>query len=366
MLAAIGARFALQGHYISAERYDGGHINDTYFATYRDGSVIRRYVHQRINTNVFPNALEVNQNIARVTRHIREKFRLSGIADIERRVLQLVPTVDGAHVYVTTEGEYWRTYGYIEKTVPRMRVQTPADAFAAARAFGEFSALLADLPAASVHETIRAFHDTPARLSALEHAIDTDTCNRAAGAKKEIADAMRLKYLACALIDVAKTAQLPLRVVHNDSKITNVLFDESTGEAVCIVDLDTVMPGLTLFDVGELVRTAATRAAEDEADPEKVYVDGEFFEAVAAGFLSGSGTLCCRAERDAFVTAGKVLAFENGVRFLADHLNGDTYFRIHRANQNLDRARAQFAIVASLEKQEEDLRRRLDAVTRAA
>jgi hypothetical protein len=366
MLAAIGARFVLRGQYISAERYDGGHINDTYFATYRDGGVVRRYVHQRINTNVFPNAVEVNQNIALVTRHIRQKFQAGGAGDIDRRVLQLVPTVDGGDLYVTADGDYWRTYTYIEKTVPRMCVQTTADAFAAACAFGEFAAALADFPAESLHETIRAFHDTPARFGALERAIDADACNRAAEAKNEISMAFRLQFLAPALFDVAGAAKLPLRATHNDSKITNVLFDERTGEAVCIVDLDTVMPGLTLFDVGELIRTAATRAAEDEPDPEKVRVDPDFFEAVVAGFLSGSGEMCCRAERDAFVTAGKVLAFENGIRFLADHLNGDKYFRIHRPNQNLDRARAQFAIVASLEKQEDELRRRVDAVTRAA
>lgn len=366
MLAAIGTRFALQGQFISAERYDGGHINDTYFATYRDGGVVRRYVHQRINTNVFPNAVEVNQNIARVTRHIREKLQAGGVADIDRRVLQLVPTVDGADLHVTGEGEFWRTYTFIEQTVPRMRVQTTTDAFAAARAFGEFSAALADLPAESLHETIRAFHDTPARFRALESAIETDACNRAASAKAEIAAALRLHHLAPALFDVAAEANLPLRATHNDSKITNVLFDERTGDAVCIVDLDTVMPGLTLYDVGELVRTAATRAAEDEPDAAKVFVDPDFFEAVAAGFLSGAGTMCCSAERDAFVTAGKVLAFENGIRFLADHLNGDKYFRVHRPNHNLDRARAQFAILASLERQEEELRRRVDAVTRAA
>jgi hypothetical protein len=366
MLAAIGARFALQGQFISAERYDGGHINDTYFATYREDGVVRRYVHQRINTRVFPNAVEVNENIARVTRHIREKFQACGEADIERRVLQLVPTVDGADLHVSDEGEYWRTYTFVERTVPRMRVQNRTDAFAAARAFGEFSAALADLPAESLHETIRAFHDTPARLQALERAIEKDVCNRAATAKDEIAAALRLRHLAPALFDVAKAAKLPLRPTHNDSKITNVLFDERSGEAVCIVDLDTVMPGLTLYDVGELVRTASTLAAEDEPDPQKVAIDADLFEAVASGFLNGAGGLCTREERDAFVTAGKVLAFENGIRFLADHLNGDTYFRVHRPNHNLDRARAQFAIVASLEKQEEDLRRRVDSVTPAA
>jgi Ser/Thr protein kinase RdoA (MazF antagonist) len=363
MLAAIGARFALQGTYVCAERYGGGHINDTYFATYRHGDVVRRYVHQRINSLVFPNAIAVSENIARVTRHVREKFCAQGLQDVDRRVLHLIPTLDGKDLLTTDEGEHWRTYAYIEGTVPRMQVVCEADAFNAARAFGSFAAALADLPANSLHETIPAFHNTPARFDALVRAIEADPCNRAASAKDEIACALALQPLAPALLDLASNNGLPLRATHNDTKITNVLFDELSGEAICIVDLDTVMPGLTLFDVGELVRTAATRAAEDEPDPDKVKVDPDLFEAVSCGFIAGAGEVCSRAERDAFVTAGQVLAFENGTRFLADHLNGDRYFRVHRPNHNLDRARAQFAIVESLHKQQADLQRRLAAAT---
>ena len=366
MLAAIGSRFALKGDYISAERYDGGHINDTYFAAYRDGSSVRRYVHQRINTNVFPNVHAVSENIARVTRHIRTKYQSQGMPDLDRRVLQLVPTRDGGDLLTTEEGQHWRTYLYIERTLPRMQVRTADDAFSAARAFGEFAAALSDLPAQSLHETIRAFHDTPGRFDALIEATEADVCNRAAGANREIASALRLQPIAPALFELASAAQLPLRVTHNDTKITNVLFDERTGEAVCIVDLDTVMPGLTLFDVGELVRTASTRSPEDEPDARKVRVDADLFEAVAVGFIAGAGELCSLAEREAFVTAGKVLAFENGIRFLTDHLNGDRYFRVHRTNHNLDRARAQFAVVESLENQEDDLRRRVAAASPAA
>ncbi len=366
MLAAIGTRFALQGQYISAERYDGGHINDTYFATYSDGGTVRRYVHQRINTQVFPNVDALSENIARVTRHIRTKFESRGVADVDRRVLQLVPTRDGNDVLRTEDGDYWRTYAYITRTVPRMAVQTPQDAFAAARAFGEFAGALSDLPADTLHETIPAFHDTPARFEALTRAIEADVCNRAASAKDEIITALAFESLAPSLFNIAADAKLPARATHNDTKITNVLFDEQTGEAVCIVDLDTVMPGLTLFDVGELVRTAATRAAEDEPDASKVVVEPNLFEAVAAGFIAGAGGVLCPAERQAFVTAGKVLAYENGLRFLTDHLRGDTYFRVHRPNQNLDRARAQLAIVSSIERQEDDLRRRLAAAASAA
>jgi phosphotransferase family enzyme len=217
-----------------------------------------------------------------------------------------------------------------------------------------------------LRESIPAFHDTTARFHALIRAIDGDVCNRAANARDEITKALQLQPLACMLIDLASSACLPIRATHNDTKITNVLFDETSDEAVCVVDLDTVMPGLTLFDVGELVRTAATRAAEDEQDADKVEIDPELFEAVAAGFIKGADGLCLPQECDAFITAGKVLAFENGVRFLADYLIGDRYFRVHRADQNLHRARAQFALVDSLERQEADLHRRLALASDAA
>lgn len=360
MLAEIGAHFQLDGTYVGCERYHGGHINDTYFATYAAPQGPRRYVHQRINVAVFRDPIALTENIAAVTRHVREKLLASGAGDIDRRVLQLLPTRDGRDILVTAHGDYWRTYPFVERTASYGIARGPADAFSAARAFGEFAALLADFPAESLHETLPRFHDTTARFGALIAAIERDEHNRAALAKQEIACAMRLEPLCVALHEVATHANLPLRATHNDTKITNVLFDESTGEAICILDLDTMMPGLTLYDVGELVRTASTRAAEDEPDPSKVHVEPDLFAAVAGGFIAGAGAMLSPAERDAFVTAGKVLAFENGVRFLADYLNGDVYFHVHHERQNLDRARAQFAVVDSLERQEADLLRRIN------
>lgn len=361
MLAEIGAHFQVDGTYVGSERYHGGHINDTYFATYEAADGPRRYVHQRINVGVFRDPQALTQNIAAATRHVREKLLEQGMADVDRRVLRLLPTRDGADMLVTSDGDYWRTYPFIERTVCYGTVHNAPDAFAAARAFGRFAALLADFPTESLHETLPHFHDTPARFQALLAAIEADSHNRASLAKQEIEEAMHLAPLCTALFDVAAGANLPLRPTHNDTKITNVLFDVETGEAICILDLDTIMPGLTLYDVGELVRTATTRAAEDEPDRSKVHVEPELFEAVAGGFVAGAGEMLCAAERDAFVTAGKVLAFENGIRFLADFLKGDVYFRVHRDEQNLDRARAQFAVAESLERQQDDLLRRMRA-----
>jgi hypothetical protein len=361
MLAEIGAHFQLEGTYVGCERYYGGHINDTYFATYASAGGPVRYVHQRINVAVFRDPHALTQNIAAVTRHVRDKLQASRAADIDRRVLRLLPTRDGLDMLVTTHGEYWRTYPYIDGSVCYGTARGPADAFAAARAFGEFAALLSDFPVQSLHETLPHFHDTPARFTALLKAVEGDAHNRAARAKTEIATAFRFQPLCTALEMVAKSANLPLRATHNDTKITNVLFDERSSEAICVLDLDTIMPGLTLYDVGELVRTASTRAAEDEPDASKVHVDPDLFQAVANGFIAGAGDMLCAAEREAFVTAGKVLAFENGIRFLADYLSGDVYFRVHREEQNLDRARAQFAVVESLERQEAQLLRRIEA-----
>lgn len=358
MLAEIGAHFDLDGTYVGCERYHGGHINDTYFATYERSGIERRYVHQRINVTVFRDPRALTRNISAATRHVREKLIARGTADVDRRVLRLLPTRAGDELLVTAHGDYWRTYPFVERTRCYGTAPSAAHAFSAARAFGEFAALLADFPAETLTETLPGFHDTPSRFAALVDAIDADACNRAAQAKAEIAAAIEFQPLSTALLDLAQRERLPLRVTHNDTKITNVLFDEETDEAVCVLDLDTVMPGLTLYDVGELVRTASTRAAEDEPDPSKVHVEPELFAAVASGFAAGAGDLLRDAERDAFVTAGKVLAFENGIRFLADFLKGDVYFRVHHERQNLDRARAQFAVAASLAAQEEALLRR--------
>jgi hypothetical protein len=347
MLAEIGSQFQVDGTFASCERYTGGHINDTYFAEYRSEGRVRRYVHQRINTHVFRDAHALIQNVGSVTRHIRAKLEATRAPDIDRRVLRVIPTHAGNDL-LERDGEYWRTYAFVERTRSRVRVETPADAYGAARAFGEFAALLADLPVTQLEETIPGFHDTPARVRALETAIAADAAERAAFAQAEIALAMHLRALAPALDDLAQREGLPLRATHNDTKITNVLFDEVSGEAVCVVDLDTVMPGLTLYDAGEMIRTACTRAPEDEPDPDNVVVDAALLQAVVNGFTEGAADLLAPAERASLVLAGRVLAFENGVRFLTDYLCGDTYFRVHRPDQNLDRARAQLTLAANL------------------
>ena len=341
----------MDGEFLSAQRYDGGHINETYVASYRLNGSVRRFVHQRINTAVFTDARALSGNIARVTGHLREKLYARNVPGVERRVLRVVPTRAGEEMLITDGGEHWRTYEFIEETVTRLNVETSSQAYAAAHAFGEFADLLADLSPQLLAETISGFHDTGARLERLHDAVRRDSQGRVRECRADIERAHENAALAKALPRIAADEHLALRAVHNDAKISNVLFDAAEGHAICVIDLDTVMPGLLLYDAGELVRTACTRAAEDEPQPENVTVEPDFLDAVLAGFASGART--ARAERRAFVTAGRVLAYENGVRFLTDHLDGDRYFRVHRPGHNLQRARVQFALVCALEVYEE-------------
>src|SRR5579872_2552435 len=217
MLAEIDAHFQIDGTYVGCERYHGGHINDTYFATYALADGQRRYVHQRINVTVFRDPDALTRNIAAVTRHVRAKLLAGGISDVDRRVLQLLPTRDGGDMLVTADGEYWRTYPYVEQTICYGTPRTPEDAFSAARAFGEFSALVADFPVDALTETLPQFHDTPSRFAALTRAIECDSRNRAARAENEIAAALALRPLCTALQDVAARANLPMRPTHNDT-----------------------------------------------------------------------------------------------------------------------------------------------------
>ena len=235
--------------------------------------------------------------------------------------------------------------------------QTPAQAEQAGRAFGEFQSLLADLPAPRLHETIPDFHNTPLRYAALERAIAADACGRVAAAQPEIEFVGRRRALAPALLDLHRAGEIPERIVHNDAKITNVLLDAATGAGLCVVDLDTVMPGLSLYDFGDMVRTMTSPTAEDETDLSQVEVQLPLFEALARGYLAAAGCFLNAAERAQLVTAGKLITLEQGVRFLTDFLSGDTYYKTQRPDQNLDRCRTQLKLVASLERHEVALTR---------
>jgi hypothetical protein len=304
------------------------------------------------------------ENIQRVRHHLAAKT--SSLPDAKRRVLTLVPARGGMPYHRDPAGNYWRCYLHVSGGRSYDLAQNPRQAFEAAKAFGGFQALLADLPAPRLHDTIPHFHDTPRRLAALRSAAAADAAGRSAGARAELDFALSRAPLAGILQDLAATGDIPERVVHNDTKLNNVIFDARTDEGLCVVDLDTVMPGLALHDFGDLVRCAATRAAEDERDLSQVEIEPALFESLARGYLAGVGGVLTAAELDHLAVSGAVIALELGMRFLTDHLQGDAYFKVHRPGHNLDRCRAQFKLALSFERQEGELRRVIDAAARSA
>ena len=343
-LAAVTAAFQIPGPFVAAEPWGSGHINDTFRVTTALDGQPHFSIIQRINHHVFRDPVALMRNVERVTAHLLVK--VAGLPDAARRVVALIPTCAGNAWHVDADGNTWRAYIFIPGTCSYNQVQSPEQAFRAASAFGEFQHLLADLPAPPLTETIPNFHHTPTRFQQFQQALAVDTANRAAQCRAEVNFALTREPFASALV----RAGLPTRVTHNDTKLNNVLFDEATGQALCVIDLDTVMPGLAAYDFGDLVRTSTSPAAEDERDLSHVVFQLPLFEALSRGYLS-TATFLTRDERELLPTGGILITFETGLRFLADHLNGDTYFKIHRENHNLDRARTQFKLVAEMEAQ---------------
>jgi Ser/Thr protein kinase RdoA (MazF antagonist) len=354
VLAAARA-FTRTGKVEGFERYGSGHINDTFSVALSDGKAARRVILQRINTVVFRDPVGLMANVGRVTRHLAEK--LAGDPDAARRALSLISTRDGADYFRDEGGDIWRAYAFIERARSWDVLTSPRQAYEAAKAFGAFQRFLMDLPGPRLVETIPHFHDTPKRLSRFREVVATDPKNRAKEVVAEIAFVLSREGLAASLTSLFAGGLLAERVTHNDTKLNNVLLDDATGEGLCVIDLDTVMPGLLPYDFGDLVRTATNPVAEDERDASKAVADLPMFEALARGYLSAMGGDISPAERDRLVLSGKLLTYEVGMRFLSDHLEGDAYFRIHRPGQNLDRARTQFALLRSLEESEERMSR---------
>jgi Phosphotransferase enzyme family len=353
-VCAVARQFQIQGDFLSAEPYGSGHINDTYCVAFHQDGTHSRYIFQRINQNVFKNPVALMENVQRVTAHIGK--RLAGEPDFSRRVLTLIPACDGRAYYCDEQGDYWRAYIFIEKARTYDAVQSAQQAFEAGKAFGHFQKLLADLPAPRLHDTIPDFHHTPKRFDAFEKALAADVANRAKLAKPEIAFAMRHKAMTGMLLD----ANLPERVTHNDTKLNNVMLDDATGEGICVIDLDTVMPGLALYDFGDMVRATTSPAKEDERDLSKVKMQFPMFEALVRGYLTSAADFLAKAEKQHLAFSGKLITFEIGIRFLADFLGGDIYFKVHRENHNLERSRAQFKLVESIGQQEEQMHRLME------
>ena len=369
-LREAAAAFEIPGRWLSSARFGSGHINDTFLAVFEDAGRTTRWVQQRINRAVFADPAALMENFLRVTEHQRRALLGAGVREPEprrllragapapeRRALRLVPARAAGFAYADRDGELWRTFHFIEGASSRDVVRAPSEARLAAEAFGRFQGQLADLPPPRLHETIPRFHDARARFEALLDAARADARGRLRDCRAELEFVCAREAAVDRLRTLCEKGALPERITHNDTKVNNVLFDDATGEALCVIDLDTVMPGLALYDFGDLVRTATSPAAEDERDLSKVDLDPAMFAALVGGYLAGAAFLTS-AERAELAFSGLLMTLVVGIRFLTDHLCGDVYFRIHRPDHNLDRCRTQLRLVASIERQ----RDRLEAI----
>ena len=329
--------------------YGDGHINDTYRVKGQ------YYILQRINSNVFKKPYEVMENIEAVTEYLRKKIIEAG-GDPDRETLTLVKTVDGQNLYKADEENYFRVYKFIEGAKTYSRVESPEQFYNAAKTFGKFQTMLAGFPADKLHETIPQFHYTPNRVQQLRDAIANDAAGRAASVQKEIEFALARADEADTIIKAMEEGSVPLRVTHNDTKLNNVMLDEKTGEGVCVIDLDTVMPGSMLYDYGDALRFGASTAAEDETNLSKVWFDVNLFKQFSLGYIEEMKDVITEKEIELMPFAAKLLTYECGIRFLADYLNGDTYFKIHHEHHNLDRARTQLKLVADIENKTEEMK----------
>ncbi len=360
-ILSLSERFALPAGEKTAVPFGNGHINNTYLITI-DG-VKERYILQRINSYVFIRPQEVMENMLHITEYLQERISAEG-GDPDRETIRLVPSVTGEPWVKDEKGEVWRVMLCVPDTVSP---QHPDDLHVleeCGKAFGCFSRRLNHFPAATLHETIIAFHDTPNRLRQLEDAISADPCGRVKDVAEEIAFARAREAETRILLEAHAAGKLPLRVTHNDTKVNNVLLDRDTGKAVCVIDLDTVMPGLLAYDFGDAIRVGACSAEEDERDLEKVRLELPKAEAFARGFLGELKGALSEEELLSLEAGARLMTFECGMRFLADHLNGDKYFRIHRPGQNLDRARTQFALLVDMDKHQEEMRAMLMGIYR--
>ena len=347
-LIQLVKEFCIEGTVLDIRAYGSGHINETYLVEVEFEGHVDRYILQQINHEVFKRVDHLMENVMGVTSYLKEKIEERG-GDSTRETLQLILTRDNKTYRVTEEGKYFRVYYFIKDAVTYDMVERQEDFYESAVAFGNFQYLLSDYPADTLYETIPNFHHTPKRYLDFCKAVEEDVCGRVKLAKKEIefvkARAQEMGWIT----DKLESGELPLRVTHNDTKLNNVMLDSNTGKGICVLDLDTVMPGSSLYDFGDAIRYGANSAAEDERDLSKVYVDLNLYEWYVKGYLEGCKGSLTDLELDMLPVGAKLMTLECGMRFLTDYLQGDVYFRIHRENHNLDRCRTHFTMIRDME-----------------
>lgn len=346
----IIGKFDIPGKYLEGIPYGNGHINDTYCISMEETKgECRRYILQKINRHVFREPDKLMENIQHVTSYLKEMIRKNG-GDPERETLQVIPGKSGDS-YLLEDGEYWRVYKFIEDSLSLEKVEKPEDFYESAVAFGRFQRLLSGFDASSLYETIPDFHNTRNRIEKLHKAVQEDRYHRVQEAADELAFIKERENEAGLLVDLLEKGELPLRVTHNDTKLNNVMLDNKTRKGICVIDLDTVMPGLALYDFGDSIRFGANTAAEDEQDLSKVSCDLNLFEWFVKGYLEGCANSLTPREVELLPMGAKIMTLECGIRFLTDYLEGDVYFKIHREGHNLDRARTQLRLVRDMEVQ---------------
>lgn len=348
-LTEVARNFNMRADFIQGAPYGSGHINDTFCATYSHAGRRVRYIHQRLNKQVFRNPVALMDNVQRVTEHSLKKLQVAGDPQAYRHTLTCIPSRSGESYVIDADGWCWRTYPFIEGAIGYDVLETNQQAEEAAGAFGAFQQLTADLPGEPLHETIPDFHNTPARYRALQAAMQEDRCGRLESVRHECERYLSREAEVGVIVNLLADGALPWRVTHNDTKLNNVLLDEQTGQAVCVIDLDTTMPGSVVYDFGDMVRTATSPVSEDEQDVSLVYVQMDRFKALVRGYLKQAHEFLTERERELLPFGGKLITLECGARFLTDFLEGDRYFKIRCPEHNLHRARTQLALVDSIE-----------------
>ena len=341
--------FGFEGRYLSAEELHSGNINNTYHLVYLAQSREVHYTLQHINSYVFKEPAKVMRNIERVTGHLRGRLEAESM-DPKRHVLELVGLRDGGTLFKDSEGGFWRAYHFIENATAYDRVEKPRQFFEAGRGFGMFQRRLFDFPAGELFETIPNFHNTTRRFYAFVQSVADDRAGRVSELEDEIEFFFERRRMMGQIVKKLSDGSLPVRVTHNDTKVNNVMIDDRTGEAICVIDLDTVMPGSSLYDYGDAIRFGASTAAEDEPDADRVSLDMEMFELFTRGFFQETKGFLTRAELTLMPLGAKVMTCELAMRFLTDYIDGDLYFKVNSPEHNLVRARAQMKLLTDIEK----------------
>jgi Ser/Thr protein kinase RdoA (MazF antagonist) len=360
-LKEIFGFFETEGSYLNGEPYGSGHIHDTFLIETAEKTK-DNYILQRLNNNVFKNIPELQENIERVTVHLRNKLSDIPGSDIKRECLSLIAAKDGKSWIKDSSDNFWRMYIFISRHRSYNIVDTPGKAFEGGKAIGRFQAMLADMPGGPLHETIPWFHNIEKRLETFNAKVHEDPAGRVNSLEKDIENVLQREERMKIILQLGHDGKIPTRITHNDTKFNNILLDEN-DKALCVIDLDTVMPGYVHYDFGDAIRTAANRSPEDEKDLSRITMDIDLFKAYAEGYLSQAGNTLNETEKEYLAFAPQLITYTIAVRFLTDFIDGDKYFKIHHENHNLQRARAQLRLVMSMEEQYNDMRTIISKLT---